>query len=73
MQAISLTHISHINEGQMAYLPRSNEVCEAVADLGGRPWRAPPLRPEIFSMSCSFSQNLAKSYVGNPWRVGTPS
>ena len=30
-----------------------------------------PLRPKIFSISCSFSQNLAKSYVGTPpegWR-----
>ena len=40
------------------------------ADLGG-PARA-PLRHKIFSISCSFSQNLAKSYVGAPppegWR-----
>ena len=38
---------------------------EPVTDLGG------PLRPKIFSISCSFSQNLAKSYVGAPlkgWR-----
>ena len=45
----------------------------AVADLGGRTRRAKysPLRPKIFSISCSFSQNLAKSYVGAPpegWR-----
>ena len=25
-----------------------------------------PLQPKIFSISCSFSQNLAKSYVGTP-------
>ena len=25
-----------------------------------------------FSISCSFSENLAKSYVGAPWRVGAP-
>ena len=31
---------------------------------GGRPRRAPLLRPKIFSISCSFSENLAKSYVG---------
>ena len=37
-----------------------------VADLvGAHPARA-PLRPKIFSISCSFSQNLAKSYVGVP-------
>ena len=34
----------------------------SVADLGGV--KEPPLRPKIFSISCSFSQNLAKSYVG---------
>ena len=37
----------------------------------GRPRRASPLRPKIFSISCSFSQILAKSYVGAPlegWR-----
>ena len=39
-----------------------------VADLGGgAPGARPlPLRPKIFSISCSFSQNLAKSYVGVP-------
>ena len=41
----------------------------------GRAGRAPPPWPKIFSISCSFSQNLAKSYVGAPppWRVGAPS
>ena len=47
---------------------------ETVADLGGGcPRRALPLRPKIFSISCSFSHNLVKSYVGAPWRVGAPS
>ena len=32
---------------------------------GGAPGM-PPLWPKIFSISCSFSQNLAKSYVGAP-------
>ena len=32
-----------------------------VADLGGA-----PLRPKIFLISCSFSENLTKSYVGAP-------
>ena len=45
---------------------------KTVADLGGRTRRPPsPVRPNIFSISCSFSQNLAKSYVGAPledWR-----
>ena len=45
-----------------------------MADLEGRAWRVPPLRPKIFSISCSLSWNLAKSYVGAPPpRVGTPS
>ena len=42
----------------------------AVADLGGTQ-PAPPPWPKIFSISCSFSRNLAKSYVGAPlegWR-----
>ena len=37
----------------------------AVVDLGGAPGVHPPW-PKIFSISCSFSQNLAKSYVGAP-------
>ena len=40
-----------------------------VADLRGAP--PPPLQTKIFSISCSFSENLAKSYVGAPlesWR-----
>ena len=32
---------------------------------GARPGRA-PLRPKIFWFSCSFSENLTKSYVGAP-------
>ena len=32
-----------------------------------------PLWPKIFSISCSFSENLAKSYNGAPVRVGVPS
>ena len=43
----------------------------AVADLGGRTRRAPPLRSKIFLISCSFFENLTKSYVGAPlegWR-----
>ena len=44
-----------------------------VADLRGvPPASAPPPWPKIFSISCSFSENLAKSYVSaHPWRVGT--
>ena len=43
-------------------------VSNAVADLGGE---GVPLRAKIFSISCSFSQNRVKSYVGAPlegWR-----
>ena len=38
---------------------------------GGAPG-APPLRPKIFSISCSFSENLTKSYVGAPPRGSAP-
>ena len=35
---------------------------------------APPLGVQILSISCSFWENLAKSYVGAPPRgVGAPS
>ena len=40
----------------------------AVADLSG----TPPLRPKMFSISCSFSDYLAKSYVGTPPGVLSP-
>ena len=59
--------------GRCAYLDNDDiRVTMPVADLGGAPG-APPLRPKMFSFSCSFSENMAKSYVGaSPWRVGTP-
>ena len=31
-----------------------------------------PAGVQILSISCSFWENLKKSYVGAPWRVGTP-
>ena len=37
-----------------------------MADLGGREGRMPPLGTQILSISCSFWENLAKSYVGAP-------
>ena len=41
-------------------------------DLGGHPGMRPPTA-KIFSISCSFSQNLAKSYVGaSPGRLAPP-
>ena len=43
-----------------------------VADLGGVPPVCAPLRPKLFSISCSFSQNLAKLYVGTPPRGLAP-
>ena len=33
----------------------------------------PTLGVQILSNSCSFWENLAKSYVGVPWRVGVPT
>ena len=60
--------------------PLAREKLKTVSLLSGgfrgRPRRVPPLRPKIFLISCSFSQNLAKSYVGAPPpppRVGATS
>ena len=43
----------------------SQQATRPVADLGGAPG-ASPIWPKIFSISCSFSENLTKSYVGTP-------
>ena len=43
-----------------------NTVLGSVADLGGTPPACAPLRPKIFLISCSFSENLTKLYVGAP-------
>ena len=43
-----------------------------VADLGGHTQHTPPPQSKIFLISCSFSENLTKSYVGAPQRVGAP-
>ena len=46
----------------------------AVVDLrGGRGTCAAPQGAQILSISCSFWENLAKSYVGAPRGVGAPS
>ena len=37
-----------------------------MADLRGARGRRAPLGVEILSISCSFWENLAKSYVGTP-------
>ena len=61
---------------------KSNEICinfpeaitaNPVADLRGA--QGTPHRVQILSISCSFWENLAKSYVGvpPPRRVGAPS
>ena len=50
-------------------------VKKAVADLGrGAPGARPdpPPRPKMFSISCSFSEILTKSYVGAPLRGSAP-
>ena len=45
-----------------------------MADLHSKILDAPPPPGvQILSISCSFWENLAKSYVGAPWRVGAPS
>ena len=49
----------HSKISQLGYL--------AVADLGGvRGACPPPFGAQILSISCSFQENLAKSYVGAP-------
>ena len=40
---------------------------------GGTRDAHPPLGVQILSISCSFRENLAKSYVGAPRRGGAPS
>ena len=46
----------------------------AVADLRGARGTPPPGGAQILSISCSFWENMAKSYVGAPPRgVGAPS
>ena len=54
---------------RLEYFSQNTPFQNTVADLGDAPG-APP-RAKIFSISCSFSQNLAKIYVGAPpqrWR-----
>ena len=43
-----------------------------VADLRGARGMRAPLGVQILSISCSFWENLAKSYVVAPWGVGAP-
>ena len=38
------------------------------------PVMPPPLqRPEMFLISCSFVEILAKPYFGAPWKIGGPT
>ena len=55
---ICFTHI--LSAGSQKFVKRTLRSKE------GRPRRSRPLRPKIFSISCSFSENLAKLYVGAP-------
>ena len=47
-------------------------VTNPVADLRGARGTRVPLGVQILSISCSFWENLAKSYVGTPPGVGAP-
>ena len=49
------------------------EMPRGVPSGGSKRGAPPPLRPKIFSISCSFLENLTYSYVGAPRRVGAPS
>ena len=48
---------------------------ESVVTLGrskGTRGTCTPIGVQILSISCSFWEKLAKSYVGAPWRVAPP-
>ena len=60
MGRYSKSHVQRWGLGEGRGFGKGRGRRDSVADLGG-----------IFSISCSFSQNLAKSYVGAPlegWR-----
>ena len=46
------------------WFPVLSPLIDSDGSKGGAP--GPPLRPKNFSISCSFLENLAKSYVGTP-------
>ena len=52
---------------------RSECTSYSVADLHSKILDAHPPGVQILSISCSFWENLTKSYVGTPQGVGTPS
>ena len=54
--------------------PLGTESQTSGGSKGGREGRAPQLGAQVLSISCSFRENMAKSYVGVPPRgVGAPS
>ena len=54
---------------RVAQLPSPENEGNWTETIGGFNGGA-PLRPKIVSISCSFLQNLAKSYVGAPLPIG---
>ena len=57
----------------MSHLGNSKSMMDPAADLRGA--QPAPQGPKMFSISCSFSEILAKSHVGaSPyaWRIGAP-
>ena len=58
---------------KMCYLKLADKILSSVANLHSKILDVPP-RVQILSISCSFWENLAKSYVGTPPpRVGAPT
>ena len=54
-----------------------SELCVSDCDITsggfrGVPGELPPPGAQILSISCSFQEHLAKSYVGAPWGVDAP-
>ena len=48
---------------RLEYFSQNTPFQNTVADLGDAPGAPPSPRSKIFSISCSFSQNLAKIYM----------
>ena len=59
---------------RLCYLDSTICYCTySVADLHSKFWTRIPPGVQILSISCSFWENLAKSYVGGPpWELATP-
>ena len=53
-------------EGRVGHQNQTPGRDHFITEFGGGSGRGAPLRSKMFSISCSFRENLAKSYVGTP-------